>query len=302
MTIPMVFRLLLGTFSEIRDMKRTMAFMGFALFAVLIPSSFGQSLEPKELSEARNAYKAELQKAIKPVNDRYLPKLEGLKNQLTYKGDIRSAVAVDDIITSIQNGQTIQNINDDSIPELREIRNNYAMELNAAEKPITSLYLAKLEVLKQQLALNGNLKPALAVEDEINRYKLTARSDNVPADAVTYNGHWYKVYDEGVKWPRAEGICKEVGAHLAIINDINENNFLANLSDGRPFLWIGASDRPKRRNWVWVNGRPLTFQNWDTPNHQPDNGPIEFYMSMSASGRWHDHNEPDRNGFICEWD
>ena len=104
MTIPMVFRLLLGTFSEIRDMKRTMAFMGFALFAVLIPSSFGQSLEPKELSEARNAYKAELQKAIKPVNDRYLPKLEGLKNQLTYKGDIRSAVAVDDIITSIQNG------------------------------------------------------------------------------------------------------------------------------------------------------------------------------------------------------
>ena len=45
------------------------------------------------------------------------------------------------------------------------------IELETATKPVKSLYLAKLEVLKQQLALSGALKAALAVEQEMEKVK-----------------------------------------------------------------------------------------------------------------------------------
>lgn len=156
-----------------KDMKKLFSFVAllfvFALFQ--ISPSQGQNQEPKELTEARNSYNAELQKAIKPVNDRYLPKLEELKKQLTFKGDIKGAVAVEDVITNMSGSQPIQQEGDKDPQELKEIKKNYMVELETAIKPVRSLYLAKLEVLKQQLALSGALKAALAVEEEMEKIK-----------------------------------------------------------------------------------------------------------------------------------
>lgn len=136
--------------------------------------------------EARNSYNAELQKAIKPVNDRYLPKLEELKKQLTFKGDIRGAVAVEDVITKMSDGQSLEQQGDKDPQELKEIKKNYMVELETAIKPVRSLHLAKLEVLKQQLALSGALKVALAVEQEMEKVK--AESEKKPRNI---EGHFF---------------------------------------------------------------------------------------------------------------
>lgn len=155
-------------------MKKLFSFATFLFVIALfqISSSYGQNQEPKELMEARNSYNAELQKAIKPVNDRYLPKLEELKKQLTFKGDIRGAVAVEDVITKMSGGQSLEQQGDKDPQELKEIKKNYMVELETAIKPVRSLHLAKLEVLKQQLALSGTLKAALAVEQEMEKIKM----------------------------------------------------------------------------------------------------------------------------------
>jgi hypothetical protein len=95
-----------------------------------------------------------------------------LKKQLTFKGDIKGAVAVEDVITNMNGGgQSLEQQGDKNPQELREINKNYIIELETATKPVRSLYLAKLEVLKQQLALNGALKAALAVEQEMEKVK-----------------------------------------------------------------------------------------------------------------------------------
>ena len=148
----------------------------FAIFLFLFVSlqtlpSYGQSQEPKELTEARNSYNVELQKATKPVNDRYLPKLEELKKQLTFNGDIKSAIAVEDVITKMSSSQSLQQQGDKDPQELKEIKKRYMVEFETATKPVRSLYLAKLEVLKQQLALSGALKAALTVEKEMEMIK-----------------------------------------------------------------------------------------------------------------------------------
>lgn len=161
--------------------------MLFSFILLMTNLSFGQDQESKELIEVRNTYQADLQKAIKPINDRFLPKLQDLKKQLVYKGDIKGAVAVDDVITSISNGQTIPQGKRDEPKDLEEIRNNYSQELNASVSPLKSLYIAKLEVLKQQLALNGSLKAALAVEEEMDKVKSVNQSQSSasPSSTVT---------------------------------------------------------------------------------------------------------------------
>lgn len=156
-----------------RSMKKLFSFATFLFVLALfqVAPSYGQSQEPKELTEARNSYNADLQKAIKPVNDRYSPKLEELKKQLTFKGDIKGAVAVEDVITKMNGGQALEQQSDSDPQEMKEIKKNYSVELETAVKPVKSLYLAKLEVLKQQLALNGALKAALVVEEEMEKIK-----------------------------------------------------------------------------------------------------------------------------------
>ena len=244
-------------------MKKLFSFVVFLfVFALFqISPSQGQNQEPKELTEARNSYNVELQKAIKPVNDRYLPKLEELKKQLTFKGDIKGAVAVEEVITKMSGGQPLEQESDNDPQELKEIKNNYMVELETAVKPVKSLYLAKLEVLKQQLALSGALKAALAVEEEMGKFSTSSLSENIPAGAVKWKNHWYKVFDEKVVWLKAKSICQNIGGHLVIIENMEKNDFLTELSDGRPFLWIGASDKPKTGHWSWIDGKPMIFQN-----------------------------------------
>jgi len=168
-----------------KDMKKLFSFVVFLfVFALFqISPSQGQNQEPKELTEARNSYNADLQKAIKPVNDRYLPKLGELKKQLTFKGDIKSAVAVEDVITKMSGSQPLEQESDNDPQELKEIKKNYMVELETAIKPVRSLYLAKLEVLKQQLALSGALKAALAVEEEMEKIKKVEQI--LPQDSIT---------------------------------------------------------------------------------------------------------------------
>jgi hypothetical protein len=65
-------------------------------------------------------------------------------------------------------------------------------------KPVTSLYLAKLEVLKQQLAQDGNLKGALAVEQEASKYgRPSKRPDLILGKWSWFNGDVHTFLPEG---------------------------------------------------------------------------------------------------------
>lgn len=193
--------------------------------------SFGASLargqeEPSELTKAKKEYTAELEKATRSVNERYLPKTEDLKKQLSLRGDIKGALAVEQATEKMAAGQSLGKENANEPQEMREIRKNYGSELEAAIKPVNSLYLAKLEVLKQQLATGGNLKGALVVEQEMDKlrssdvkpaqpqsktFKVSARDHSVAKAwlntglqvnrnstiEITANGKWWHYTAEG---------------------------------------------------------------------------------------------------------
>ena len=126
-----------------------------------------------------------------------------------------------------------------------------------------------------------------------------------PADAVPFNGHWYKAFDDKVPWHDAKRKCESMGGYLACIETAAEQAFIAKLANGR-YLSLGATDEAKEGDWQWLNGAPFKFTCW--MDGQPNNyGGCEHYLATYDGGEWVDvASEGDGfwmpTGYICEWD
>ncbi len=134
---------------------------------------------------------------------------------------------------------------------------------------------------------------------------------NIPDDATYYNGHYYKIYQDGMTWNDAKTFCENLGGHLAVINDAAENSALFTYmnSQGYTSAYFGLSDAEKEGTWKWVNGDTLTYTNWASgePNNEGRNEDYGMFYWKFTTGKWNDGNfggstNRGGNAFICEWD
>ena len=120
------------------------------------------------------------------------------------------------------------------------------------------------------------------------------------------NGHLYYLL-EGCFWTPEGFAASEAGAvalggHLVAINDAAENDwvvstFMDMLNAGSPgLIGIGLNDLAVEGSYVWTNGEPATYFNWDPYAHpglgpQPD-GELDDLVGITLSyltpGTWHD--------------
>ena len=148
-----------------------------------------------------------------------------------------------------------------------------------------------------------------------------------------YNGHHYKVINEGISWGDAVRRCESEGGHLATVNDAAEQDFIEDLleKDGlqRCHYWLGGTDENSEGVWGWITGEPFSYAHWDPGDGrdhdpQPNNALDQDYMeiqTISNTGSnymtWNDMCESGDNGanqgapwyymqqffgYICEWD
>jgi hypothetical protein len=121
----------------------------------------------------------------------------------------------------------------------------------------------------------------------------------VARDASFFNGKWYRVYPEKVKWEQATRRCAALGARLAMPKDEPTWVFLRALSKGLN-LWLGATDEKTEGLWVWLDGTPMTYKAWH--RRQPDNGGGREHYLHTDHNAWNDlPKEYELTGFICEW-
>ena len=131
-----------------------------------------------------------------------------------------------------------------------------------------------------------------------------------PVDAKVLGGKAYRVFPEQVTWHEARARCAGLGGHLAVVTGEAENRFLTSLVKGRGLggAWLGATDEQAEGRWLWVDGTPLRYSNWDLPNKQPNNKQgIEHYMVLLTrfDGSWCDQPDDGRQehpGYVCQWD
>ena len=136
---------------------------------------------------------------------------------------------------------------------------------------------------------------------------------NIPDEAISFNGSYYKVFDTTLSWYAARNYAESLGGHLATITSREEQLFIESLiQDGdKDEYWLGGTNGGREGEWAWVTGERFTsetFQNW-APGEPNNQGGIEHYLIIintwhpNLFGFWNDGTvEGSGNiGFIVEW-
>ena len=151
-------------------------------------------------------------------------------------------------------------------------------------------------------------------------------------DAVKYDGHYYKLFNDSMLWSHAKAACEKQNGHLATITSQGEQDFIVSLIEGygkKYNYWLGGTDEAREGYWEWITGEAWTYSNWR--KNQPDNGSInkaddvQHYLQIccvsaddtGSYGKWWDNSDSGYSygydmapyykdtkysGYICEWD
>jgi hypothetical protein len=127
-----------------------------------------------------------------------------------------------------------------------------------------------------------------------------------PVESTEFGGHHYLIVDDvdDLSWSMAKIACEEMGAHLAVVTDEAEAQFVTELCDGR-YLYLGATDKDDEGKWGWVDGSAWEYTNWmkGQPN---DYTGSEDYLATYDDGEWVDVDRSGDGfwmptGYLCEW-
>ncbi|XP_004402960.1 PREDICTED: brevican core protein [Odobenus rosmarus divergens] len=103
-----------------------------------------------------------------------------------------------------------------------------------------------------------------------------------------FQGACYKHFSTRSSWEEAETQCRMHGAHLASISTPEEQDFIN--SRYREYQWIGLNDRTIEGDFLWSDGVPLLYENWNPG--QPDSyflsGENCVVMVWHDQGQWSD--------------
>ncbi|KAK1342357.1 hypothetical protein QTO34_015121 [Cnephaeus nilssonii] len=104
-------------------------------------------------------------------------------------------------------------------------------------------------------------------------------------------------------WEESQRYCAGAGAHLVIVGDLDEQDFLSQDTQGRGY-WLGLRAERRGREvkgYQWVDGSPLTFSHWNRGEPNDARG-LEDCVMMLHTGLWNDApcRNKEKGNWICE--
>ena len=112
------------------------------------------------------------------------------------------------------------------------------------------------------------------------------------------DGSYYYCSKDKHTWQQANEVTRRNGGHLAIIDDYDENRYLAGLLENQ-IAFIGVSDHASEGEWRNVNGGLQRYFNWRSGN--PNNsGGIQHFVELEPSGKWNDNTGAFLREYIME--
>lgn len=166
--------------------------------------------------------------------------------------------------------------------------------LSKAGKPEEAVAVKKLA---------GGIEAELVASAE----KATAPPNPAQQGAAEWNGHKYRYIAEATTWADAKRKCEELGGHLLIIDDKDEDAFvmrsLSAVGNANPEVWLGITCEGTPGRWRTVRADALSYFRWQRgePSHSNAVEPCAA-INMNAGGAWNDCRGDYRFPFICEWD
>ncbi|MCA9057022.1 MAG: cadherin domain-containing protein, partial [Planctomycetaceae bacterium] len=142
--------------------------------------------------------------------------------------------------------------------------------------------------------------------DIINADDVTV-ADMLTADpTLQYNaitGKFYKLISTTATWANAKAAAEALSVlgiqgRLVTIDSADENTFVKSVAAGSS-VWLGATDTGHQDAYVWVNGNPVTYQNFAAG--QPDAAQWADGLLMQSNGTWLDQDETTLQKYIVEF-
>ncbi|MBR1857932.1 MAG: C-type lectin domain-containing protein [Selenomonadaceae bacterium] len=199
------------------------------------------------------------------------------------------------------------------------------------QEQIKTAAIAMIKIKSEQVNFyeNGTICKAFVTAiidtDNIGTF-LQPTTNNIPARRISgyeeYNGHYYKIFNEGLVWQEANQRCENMGGHLVTITSDAEQAVVQKLlllKGTKNSYWLGGY-RGSTGNWEWITGEAFSYAHWAAgePNNAGNENIISIYknknpLANNALGEWNDV-ATDGNfdnhyffgsqnfGFICEWE
>ena len=114
-------------------------------------------------------------------------------------------------------------------------------------------------------------------------------------------------YSDKLTFDQAQAACKADGLTLAMPDtQAKQERLTAYLNTqtlDKKQIWIGLTDTLKEANFMWLDGREVSWSFWgnDKPNNG-GNGPEEDCGTLVSKNSfvWNDRPCSDTNSFVCE--
>lgn len=169
-------------------------------------------------------------------------------------------------------------------------------------KARTTAEAAFQKALKNYVRLNLRSE-ADALEQELTAFQLREK---------IFRGKHFAVFRQLLPWKQAKAFCEKQGGHLAMVRTEEESKYVIALLESEHIrvTFLGATDEQREGRWLWIDGTPMTYANWDTAKGQPNNnngrGKVEHYLVLRGDmgGVWWDFpgDGEGTDGFLCQWD
>jgi hypothetical protein len=109
------------------------------------------------------------------------------------------------------------------------------------------------------------------------------------------NSHCYLSVTAVSGWTAAQTSCQLWGGELAALSSALENAWvMATFAPAVP-TWIGGNDLTTEGTFVWNNGEPWGYTNWDDREPAADD-----CMEITSAGLWRTYSCTNNRPHICE--
>ncbi|XP_031156665.1 asialoglycoprotein receptor-like 1 isoform X2 [Sander lucioperca] len=126
---------------------------------------------------------------------------------------------------------------------------------------------------------------------------------------VSFQRSCYLLSSTTLTWSKAEERCQTHGAHLVVLNNVEELDYISKVVEIRYNYWIGLVERAHEGHWSWVDGTDFnstpTFwdegqpDDWDYRENGEDCGQIHSSVTRKRK-MWNDADCNLSYPYICE--
>ena len=122
---------------------------------------------------------------------------------------------------------------------------------------------------------------------------------------TSVSGFTLQIVQGNYTWYEAKLDAETRGGRLAILDTQYKisavNNYLSNLGTWYN-LWIGLTDEGSAGTWEWINGTPLSANNWapGEPNNLGDERHVHIHPHTHPTGPTWNNGKGSHQGYVLE--